>query len=199
MKVCVFCGSSMGNDPRYQETAAQLGEVLAQNDCTLYYGGANVGLMKIIADKMLERGKQVVGIIPKLITDMEIAHEGVTEMIEVDSMSERKMMLINESDAFIAMPGGFGTLDEIFEVVVLNQLRITDKPIALYNTLNYYDSMIQFIDHAVSQGFIRKEHRDNIIVSDNPETLFKELSRHKSIDIKQWIKDIKKETLNSEL
>ena len=199
MKVCVFCGSSMGNDPRYQEAAAQLGEVLAQNDCTLYYGGANVGLMKIIADKMLERGKQVVGIIPKLITDMEIAHEGVTEMIEVDSMSERKMMLINESDAFIAMPGGFGTLDEIFEVVVLNQLRITDKPIALYNTLNYYDCMIQFIDHAVSQGFIRKEHRDNIIVSDNPETLFKELSRHKSIDIEQWIKDIKEETLNSEL
>lgn len=194
MKVCVFCGSSMGNDPRYQEAAAQLGEVLAQNDCTLYYGGANVGLMKIIADKMLERGKRVVGIIPKLITDMEIAHEGVTEMIEVDSMSERKLMLINESDAFIAMPGGFGTLDELFEITVLNQLRITDKPVALYNTLNYYDSMMQFIDHAVSQGFIRKEHRDNIIVSDNPETLFKELSRHKSIDIDQWIQDIKNES-----
>ena len=194
MKVCVFCGSSMGNDPRYQEAAAQLGEVLAQNDCTLYYGGANVGLMKIIADKMLEKGKRVVGIIPKLITDMEIAHEGVTEMMEVDSMSERKLMLINESDAFIAMPGGFGTLDELFEITVLNQLRITDKPVALYNTLNYYDSMMQFVDHAVSQGFIRKEHRDNIIVSDNPETLFKELSRHKSIDIEQWIKDIKEES-----
>ena len=194
MKVCVFCGSSMGNDPRYQEAAAQLGEVLAQNDCTLYYGGANVGLMKIIADKMLERGKRVVGIIPKLITDMEIAHEGVTEMIEVDSMSERKLMLISESDAFIAMPGGFGTLDEIFEITVQNQLRITDKPVALYNTLNYYDSMIQFIDHAVSQGFIRKEHRDNIIISDNPETLFKELSRHKSIEIDQWIQDIKEES-----
>ena len=194
MKVCVFCGSSMGNDPRYQEAAAQLGEVLAQNDCTLYYGGANVGLMKIIADKMLEKGKCVVGIIPKLITDMEIAHEGVTEMMEVDSMSERKLMLINESDAFIAMPGGFGTLDELFEITVLNQLRITDKPVALYNTLNYYDSMMQFVNHAVSQGFIRKEHRDNIIVSDNPETLFKELSRHKSIDIEQWIKDIKEES-----
>ena len=194
MKVCVFCGSSMGNDPRYQEAAAQLGEVLAQNDCTLYYGGANVGLMKIIADKMLEKGKRVVGIIPKLITDMEIAHEGVTEMIEVDTMSERKLMLINESDAFIAMPGGFGTLDELFEITVLNQLRISDKPVALYNTLNYYDSMIQFIDHAVSQGFIRKEHRDNIIISDNPETLFKELSRHKSIEIDQWIQDIKEES-----
>ncbi len=194
MKVCVFCGSSMGNDSRYQEAAAQLGEVLAQHDCTLYYGGANVGLMKIIADKMLEKGKRVVGIIPKLITDMEIAHEGVTEMIEVDSMSERKLMLINESDAFIAMPGGFGTLDELFEITVLNQLRIADKPVALYNTLNYYDSMMQFVNHAVNQGFIRKEHRDNIIVSDNPETLFKELSRHKSIDINQWIQDIKEES-----
>ena len=198
MKVCVFCGSSMGNDPRYQDAAAQLGEVLAQHDCTLYYGGANVGLMKIIADKMLEKGKRVVGIIPKLITDMEIAHEGVTEMIVVDSMSERKLMLINESDAFIAMPGGFGTLDEIFEITVQNQLRISDKPVALYNTLNYYDSMLQFIDHAVSQGFIRKEHRDNIIVSDNPEILFKELSKHQSIDIEQWIQDIKEETLNFE-
>ena len=193
MKVCVFCGSSMGNDEKFQEAAAQLGEVLAQHDCTLYYGGANVGLMKIIADKMIEKGKDVVGIIPKLITEMEIAHEGVTEMIEVDSMSERKLMLIEDADAFIAMPGGFGTLDELFEVVVLNQLRVTDKPVALYNTLNYYDKLIDFIDHAVSQGFIRKEHRDNIIVSDNPEVLFKELSRHKSIDIKQWIEDIKEE------
>ncbi len=194
MKVCVFCGSSMGNDIRYQEAAAQLGEVLAQNDCTLYYGGGNVGLMKIIADKMIEKVREVVGVMPNLILDMEIGHNGISKMIETDSMSERKTILINESDAFIAMPGGFGTLDELFEIVVLNQLRITDKPVALYNTLNYFDSMIQFIDHAVGQGFIRKEHRDNIIVSDNPEILFQELSRHKSIDIKQWIEDIKEES-----
>ncbi len=194
MKICVFCGSSMGNDIRYQEAAARLGEVLAQNDCTLYYGGGNVGLMKVIADKMIERGKEVVGVMPSLILEMEIGHDGISKMVEVDSMSERKTILINESDAFIAMPGGFGTLDELFEIEVLNQLRITDKPVALYNTLNYYDSLINFIDHAVSQGFIRKEHRDNIIVSDNPETLFQELSRHKSIDIKQWIEDIKEES-----
>ena len=193
MKICVFCGSSMGNDIRYQEAAAQLGEVLAQNDCILYYGGGNVGLMKVIADKMIEKGKEVVGVMPNLILDMEIGHDGISKMIEVDSMSERKTILINESDAFIAMPGGFGTLDELFEIVVLNQLRITDKPVALYNTLNYFDSLINFLDHAVSQGFIRKEHRDNIIVSDNPETILKELSRHKSIDdIKQWIEEIKK-------
>ena len=192
MKICVFCGSSMGNDIRYQEAAAQLGEVLAQNDCILYYGGGNVGLMKVIADKMIEKGKEVVGVMPNLILDMEIGHDGISKMIEVDSMSERKTILINESDAFIAMPGGFGTLDELFEIVVLNQLRITDKPVALYNTLNYFDSLINFLDHAVSQGFIRKEHRDNIIVSDNPETILEELSRHKSIDIKQWIEEIKK-------
>ena len=198
MKICVFCGSSMGNDIRYQEAAAQLGEVLAQNNCILYYGGGNVGLMKVIADRMIEKGKEVVGVMPNLILDMEIGHNGISKMIEVDSMSERKTILINESDAFIAMPGGFGTLDELFEIVVLNQLRITDKPVALYNTLNYFDSMIQFIDHAVGQGFIRKEHRDNIIVSDNPETLLKELSKHKSIDINQWIKDIKQETQNTD-
>lgn len=194
MKVCVFCGSSMGNDTTYKEAAARLGEVLAKNDCTLYYGGADVGLMKVIADKMLEKGRDVVGIIPKLICDMEIAHEGISKMIETDSMSERKLLLINESDAFIAMPGGFGTLDELFEIAVLNQLRITDKPIALYNTSNYFDSLIQFIDHGVSQGFIRKEHRDNIIISDNPEILFNELNKHKSVEIKQWIQDIKEES-----
>lgn len=194
MKICVFCGSSMGDDIRYQEAAARLGEVLAQNDCTLYYGGGNVGLMKVIADKMIERGKEVVGVMPSLILEMEIGHDGISKMVEVDSMSERKIILINESDAFIAMPGGFGTLDELFEIVVLNQLRITDKPVALYNTLNYYDNLMNFIAHGVSQGFIRKEHRDNIIVSDNPETLFQELSRHKSIDIKQWIEDIKEES-----
>lgn len=194
MKVCVFCGSSMGNDVRYQDAAVRLGEVLAENDCTLYYGGGNVGLMKVIADKMLEEGKEVVGVMPNLILDMEIGHDGVTKMIETDSMSERKSLLIDESDAFIAMPGGFGTLDELFEIIVLNQLQITDKPVALYNVMNYYDGIIQFIDHAVSQGFIRKEHRDNIIISDDPEVLFRELSKHKSVDIKQWIEDIKEES-----
>lgn len=195
MKVCVFCGSSMGNDVRYHDAAVRLGEVLAENDCTLYYGGSNVGLMKVIADKMLEEGKEVVGVMPNLILDMEIGHDGVTKMIETDSMSERKSLLIDESDAFIAMPGGFGTLDELFEIIVLNQLQITDKPVALYNVMNYYDGIIQFIDHAVSQGFIRKEHRDNIIISDDPEVLFRELSKHKSVDIKQWIEDIKEESM----
>lgn len=194
MKVCVFCGSSMGFDIRYREAAERLGEVLAQHDCTLYYGGGSVGLMTIIADKMLEKGKEVVGIIPKQLVSMEVAHFGVTRLIEVDSMAERKEMLINESDAIIAMPGGFGTLDELFEIIVLNQLHYTNKAVALYNTLNYYDSLVHFIDHAVSQGFIRKEHRDNIIISDNAETLMKGISDYQPLDIKKWIEDIRQES-----
>ena len=194
MKVCVFCGSSMGKDVRYREAAEHLGEVLAQHDCTLYYGGGNVGLMTIIADKMLEKGKEVIGIIPKQLVTMEVAHFGVSKLIEVDSMAERKEMLINESDAIIAMPGGFGTLDELFEIIVLNQLRYTNKAVALYNTLNYYDSLVHFIDHAVSQGFIRKEHRDNIIISDNAETLMKGISDYQPLDIKKWIEDIRQES-----
>lgn len=192
-KVCVFCGSSMGNDPSYREAAALLGEVLAQKDCSLYYGGGNVGLMTIIADKMLEKGKEVVGVIPKSLIDMEVAHFGLTKLIEVDTMAERKDILINDSDAVIAMPGGFGTLDELFEIIVLNQLRFTNKAVALYNTLNYYDSLIQFIDHAVNQGFIRKEHRENIIISDDANVLVDSLLNFKPINIKKTDFNDKKE------
>lgn len=192
-KVCVFCGSSMGNEPSYREAAALLGEVLAQKDCSLYYGGGNVGLMTIIADKMLEKGKEVVGVIPKSLIDMEVAHFGLTKLIEVDTMAERKDILINDSDAVIAMPGGFGTLDELFEIIVLNQLRFTNKAVALYNTLNYYDSLIQFIDHAVNQGFIRKEHRENIIISDDANVLIDSLLNFKPINIKKTDFNDKKE------
>lgn len=192
-KVCVFCGSSMGNEPSYREAAALLGEVLAQKDCSLYYGGGNVGLMTIIADKMLEKGKEVVGVIPKSLIDMEVAHFGLTKLIEVDTMAERKDILINDSDAVIAMPGGFGTLDELFEIIVLNQLRFTNKAVALYNTLNYYDSLIQFIDHAVNQGFIREEHRENIIISDDANVLVDSLLNFKPINIKKTDFNDKKE------
>lgn len=192
-KVCVFCGSSMGNDPSYREAAAHLGEVLAQHDCSLYYGGGNVGLMTIIADKMLEKGKEVVGVIPKSLIDMEVAHFGLSKLIEVDTMAERKDILINESDAIIAMPGGFGTLDELFEIIVLNQLRFTDKAVALYNTLNYYDSLIQFIDHAEKEGFIRKEHRENIIISDDAKVLVDSIFNFKPVNIKKTDFNDKKE------
>ena len=193
-KICVFCGSSMGNDYCYQEAAAALGKVLADNGHILYYGGGDVGLMKIIADYMLKSNNTVIGVMPKLILNMEIGHSGITKMIKVNSMSERKNLLIEKSDAFIAMPGGFGTLDELFEVVVLNQLRIIDKPVALYNVNGYYNHLIEFIDHAIHEGFIRQEHKNNIIISDDPKTIVDSLNNFKPIEIGGWIKDIKEES-----
>ena len=191
--ICIFCGSSMGTDRRYRDAAVTLGEVLADRDCVLYYGGGDVGLMKIIADTMIERGKSVIGVMPRLILDMEIGHKGISKMIEVDSMAQRKEILMREADAFIAMPGGFGTLDEFSEVVVQDQLRIMDKPVALYNTLGYYDDLLKFINRGIDEGFIRDDHRKNIIVTDNPVELLDALFQYKPVSINQWIKDIKEE------
>lgn len=193
-KICVFCGSSMGNSPDYQKAAADLGKALSDNDYTLYYGGGDVGLMKIIADSMIKSNNTVIGVMPKMILDMEIGHSGITKMIEVDSMAERKNILIEEADAFIAMPGGIGTLDELFEVMALNQLRIIDKPVALYNVNGYFNHLIEFINHGVREGFIRKEHKDNMIISDNPIDLIHKLGAYKPVEIEQWIEEIKEES-----
>ncbi len=193
-KICVFCGSSMGNSPDYQSAAADLGKALSDNDYILYYGGGDVGLMKIIADSMIKPNNTVIGVMPKLIIDMEIGHSGITKMIEVNSMAERKDLLIKESDAFIAMPGGIGTLDELFEVMALNQLRIIDKPVALYNVNGYFNHLVEFINHGVREGFIRQEHKDNLIISDNPTDLINRLGAYKPVEIEKWIEDIKEES-----
>lgn len=195
-KICVFCGSSMGFDKEYQKAAAKLAETLHRTGCELLYGGGNVGLMKIIADVMMQNGGKVIGVMPTKLLNMEVGHKGITELIEVDSMSERKTKLIEMSDAFIAMPGGIGTLDELFEVAVLSQLRIIDKPLALYNTNGYYDTLIQFLRHGADEGFIRKEHLDNIILSDNAETLIQMIHDFKPVCVRKWLDDIKEESNN---
>ena len=194
--ICVFCGSSMGFDKRYEEAAARLGEVLAENGCTLYYGGGSVGLMNVIANKMLERGCEVVGVMPDFLLAHEIGHSGVTKMIPTKTMAERKDILMRESDAFIAMPGGFGTLDEFSEVVVADQLRLMEKPIALYNTLGYYDDLVKWIDRGVRDGFIRGDHNRNIIVSDDPKELFAKMQEYNPVTMEKWIHDIKVEKDN---
>ncbi len=196
MKVCVFCGSSMGKNGAYREGALLLAAELIASKCELLYGGANVGLMKVIADAMLQAGCRVVGVMPRHLVDMEVAHHGLTEMIVVDSMGERKLRLENDADAFIAMPGGFGTMDEVFEVAVLSQLRILDKPVAFYNINGYYDKLLDFLKHAVNEGFIRNEHLDNIIVSDDPKVLLDKISRFKPIETRKWIDDIHHESKN---
>ena len=192
-KICVFCGSSMGFDKRYEEAAARLGDVLADNGCTLYYGGGSVGLMNVIANRMLSRGCEVVGVMPDFLLAHEIGHDGITRMIPTQTMAERKEILMHEADAFIAMPGGFGTLDEFSEVVVADQLCLMEKPIALYNTMGYYDDLVKWIDRGVKDGFIRGDHNRNIIVSADPVELFAKMRDYQAVKVEKWVQDIKNE------
>lgn len=195
-KICVFCGSSTGTNPIYQEAAISIAKLFAEQQITLVYGGANVGLMKILADTLLHSGGEVIGVMPTQLLEMEIAHREINKMYEVDSMSERKLLMTELSDAFIALPGGFGTLDEISEILTLNQLRIIDKPIGLLNANNYFDALIRYFDRGVSEGFVREEHRNNIIVADEATTLLQKLQTYKPIETTKWIHDIKTESKN---
>ncbi|NPD86907.1 TIGR00730 family Rossman fold protein [Lentimicrobium sp. L6] len=193
-KICVFCGSSMGTDPIYRQKAEELADYLIQHDMTLVYGGANVGLMKILADKMLAAGKEVIGIMPHHLIEKEVAHTELTEMIAVDSMAERKDIMIEMSDAFIALPGGFGTLDEVAEVLVLDQLHIIEKPMGLLDVKDYFSHLVKFFELGVGEGFIRQEHLDNLLVDSDTEMLMNKLSDYKPITMTKWLKDIKKES-----
>lgn len=193
-KICVFCGSSMGSHSTYKEAAEELARYLIEKDLTLVYGGANVGLMKILADTMLDAGKEVIGIMPHHLIEKEVAHTGLSKMIEVESMAERKDLMIQMSDAFIAMPGGFGTLDEIAEVLVLDQLRIVEKPLGLLDVKDYFHHLIQYFRLGVDQGFIRQEHLNNLFFADNIQSLMKKMDTYQPIGMSKWIKDIKTES-----
>ena len=195
-KICIFCGSSMGFDPIYRQKVAELGHVLADNHCELLYGGGNVGLMNIIAEVMKERGCRIVGTITQHLLDMRVGRPDIDELIVVETMSERKKILEDMADAFIAMPGGVGTMDEFFEVMVLSQLRVFDKPVALFNVNGYYDDIVRFLDRATNDGFIHREHTDNLIVSDDPKALLEGIENFKPVELKKWVSEIK-EQVNS--
>ena len=192
-KICIFCGSSMGFDPIYRQKAAELGQTMADRQCELLYGGGSVGLMKVIADVMLDNHCKVIGTITEHLMDMEVGYKAIDELIVVDSMAERKKILEDMADAFIAMPGGVGTLDELFEVMVLSQLRVFDKPVALYNVNGYFDDIVRFLERATKEGFIHSEHANNIIVSDDPKKLLDGIENFKPVQIKKWVDEIKKQ------
>jgi uncharacterized protein (TIGR00730 family) len=177
-KICVFTGSNRGVGPEYGETARELGRELVARGYGLVYGGGNVGLMTVIADSVLELNGHVTGVIPDSLVGKEVAHRGLSELHVVQSMHERKALMAELSDGFIAMPGGIGTMEEFFEVLSWAQLGIHEKPCALLNVSGYYDPLIQFLDHAVAQGFIKPKHRALLIVENSPAHLldcFKEL------------------------
>ena len=157
-RVCVFCGSKSGNDPQIQETTRRLAAELARTGRALVYGGGSVGLMGILADAMLAAGGEVVGVLPRGLFAAEIAHEGLTELREVGSMHERKVVMAKLSDGFIALPGGFGTLDELFEMITLTQLAVHRKPVALLDVGGYFAGTLAQIERAVASGFIRPDH-----------------------------------------
>ncbi len=157
-RVCVFCGSKSGNDPQIHEMTRRLAGELAGTGRSLVYGGGSVGLMGILADAMLAAGGDVVGVLPRGLFAAEVAHEGLTELREVGSMHERKVVMAKLSDGFIALPGGFGTLDELFEMITLTQLGVHRKPVALLDVADYFAGTLAQIERAVASGFIRPEH-----------------------------------------
>lgn len=193
-RICVFCGSGMGYREEYREAARALGEYFAAQGIGLVYGGANVGLMQTIADTMLAKNAEVVGIMPENLVAKEVAHSGLTELIIVKTMAERKEKMVQLSDGFIALPGGFGTLDELSEILTFNQLRISDKPLGILNVNGFFDQLLRFFDHAVAEGFVRKEHRGNLIVSDKMDDLLSRMQEYRPLNMGKWIKDIKIES-----
>ena len=192
-KICVFCGSSMGFDPIYKEKAEELGRTMAERGCELLYGGGSVGLMKVIAEVMLENRCKVIGTITQHLLDMRVDYPEIDELIVVHTMAERKKILEDMADGFIAMPGGIGTMDEFFEAYVLSQLRVFDKPVALFNVNGYYDGLVSFINHMADEGFMRKEHAENLIVSDDPKELLAKMEQFQPADVTKWVVEIKEQ------
>lgn len=170
-RIAIYCGSRMGNHPDYITAAQELADVLIERNITVVYGAGNIGLMKVVADRMLERGGQVWGVIPRKLIDLELAHPNLSECFVTESMRERKMMMAQLSDAFIALPGGFGTLEELAEVATLTQLNYHDKPVGVLNTRGYFESLLTWISHANTEGFIRDAHIKLVANSSDPETL----------------------------
>ena len=170
IRICVFCGSADGADASYVQTAKELGQRMADAGMGLVYGGATSGLMGVLADAALDGGAEVIGVMPDVLMDREIAHRGLTQIQVVKTMHERKALMYEQADAFIALPGGYGTLDEFIEIVTWAQLKIHRKPCIILNTGGYFDGLLTFLNHGVTQGFIKPENRRLIQVADDVET-----------------------------
>ncbi|MBI3679731.1 MAG: TIGR00730 family Rossman fold protein [Acidobacteria bacterium] len=185
-RVCVFCGSSSGFDSGYLAAARGLGRALASRGCGLVYGGAHVGLMGALADTVLDAGGEVIGVIPESMVDREIAHTGLTRLHVVKTMHERKAMMADFSDAFIAMPGAYGTLDEFFEILAWAQLGIHRKPCGMLNVAAFFDSLLAFLDNAVAEGFLKQANRELFVADEDAERLVCRLGQHEARFEEKW-------------
>jgi uncharacterized protein (TIGR00730 family) len=186
-RICVYCGSNSGADPAYTQAACELGDALVERGLGLVYGGGRVGLMGAIADTVLARGGSVIGVIPEALVKMEVAHRGLTELRVVRSMHERKALMVDLADAFIALPGGFGTVEEFCEVLTWTQLGLHQKPHGILNISNYYDSLLAFFDHAVAAKFVRPAHRELVHTADQPGRLLDLLAQARPPQLHKWL------------
>lgn len=185
-RLCVFCASSPGANPVHRTVAAEFGEMLAREGITLVYGGGNVGLMGIIADAVLHHEGRAVGVIPHALARKEVAHNALTELHLVNTMHERKAMMADLADGFVALPGGLGTLEEIFEILTWAQLGIHGKPCAFINTDGHYDKLISFLDDLVEQRFLKPEHRAMVLVIEDHREVLQRLRHYETPQVQKW-------------
>ncbi len=185
--ICVYCGSNSGNNPQYIVSAKLLAKALASQNIGLVYGGASVGIMGALADTMLDLGGKVIGVMPQSLVDKEVSHPGLTELKIVNSMHQRKALMAELSDAFIALPGGLGTLEELFEMLTWSQLGYHNKPCAILNIEGYFDGLLNFLAHAVTQGFIKTSHAQMLIKETLPEKLLSVMNNYQAPRVEKWI------------
>ena len=186
-RITVFCGSSIGTDKDFEYQAKELGRKLAIENIELVYGGANIGLMGAVANGALEMGGKVIGVLPTFLKSKEIAHNELSELILVDSMHQRKTKMNDLSDAVIALPGGFGTLEEFFEMLTWGQLGLHQKPIGILNVNGFYNELINFLDTMVTKGFLKEVNRKMVLISDNIDDLLSKMTSYKAANVEKWI------------
>lgn len=186
-RICIFCGASSGSKPEYRAAAERMGEVLADAGIGLVYGGGKVGLMGAVADAVLVRRGYVIGVIPRALVHKEVAHDRLTDLRVVGSMHERKAMMAELSNAFVALPGGFGTIEEIVEVLTWSQLGLHAKPCGLLNVGGFYDPLLKFFEHAVKEGFVREEHARLVLADSDPTRLIHKLKAWRPVASPRWI------------
>jgi len=186
-RICVFCGSSFGSRPEYRQAAAQVGALVAGKGLGLVYGGSNVGLMNVLAEAALAAGGEVIGVIPEAVAAKQVAHRGLADLRVVGSMHERKALMAELSSAFLALPGGFGTLEEFIEAVTWSQLGLHRKPCGLLNVCGYYDSLLAMLDHAVEERLLRPENRALVLAESDARVLIDELLSGEVPYVDKWI------------
>jgi len=186
-RLCVFCGSKVGVDDGYRRAAAELGRQLAEQDIGLVFGGGSVGLMGVIADAVIQAGGEVIGVLPEMLATKELRHPGVADMRLVPDMHRRKALMAELADAFVALPGGYGTFEELFEIITWAQLGIHRKNIGLLNAAGFFDPLVRMIDHAIQEGFVKEKYRDLILVEERPEALIARLKDYQLPTVKRWM------------